>query len=105
YGGSSSAGTVFALGLPNPATNCLQVQCPGNITATSCTNVQEFYIPTVTDLACTNWTVNCTPPSGSEFAPGTTNLVTCSVTDCCGNSNSCSFTVTVISTNCQATNC
>ena len=43
-----------------------------------------------------NWQVSCTPPSGSYFVPGTTNTITCVATDNCGNSNSCSFTVTVL---------
>jgi uncharacterized repeat protein (TIGR03803 family) len=102
-GTSGYAGTVFALTLTNIATNCLQVQCPGDIVTNSCTNVQVFYAPSVTDLGCTNPTVLCTPPSGTPFAPNSTNTVTCSVTDCCGNSNGCTFTVTVLcSTN---TNC
>jgi len=98
-GGSLGSGTVFALTLTNLKTNCLQIECPSNIVVTSCTNVQEFYAPTVTDLACTNVTVWCDPTNGSHFAPCTTNPVTCYATDCCGNSNSCSFTVTVVDTN------
>ena len=94
-GGGSNLGTVFALTLTNVSTNCLQVECPSNIVATSCATVQEFYAPTVTDYACTNWTVVCTPPSGSYFAPGTVTTVNCAVTDCCSNTTLCSFTVTV----------
>jgi uncharacterized repeat protein (TIGR03803 family) len=100
-GGSSGNGTVFALTVTNFATNCLQIQCPSNMVVTACTNIQEFYTPTVTDLACSNVTVWCNPTNGSYFNPGTTNLVTCYATDCCGNSNYCSFTVTVQ----WATNC
>ena len=89
----------------NCATNYLQIQCPSNIVVTSCTNTPVFYAPMVTDLNCSNWTVTCVPPSGSYFAPNTTNLVDCYVTDYCGESNSCSFTVTVLpGTNCP-TNC
>ncbi|MHB8520332.1 MAG: choice-of-anchor tandem repeat GloVer-containing protein, partial [Limisphaerales bacterium] len=97
-GGAHDYGTVFALTLTNSAanSNCLQVQCPSNIVVTACTNIQEFYAPTVTDLACSNWTVVLTPPSGSSFAPGTVTTVECAVTDCCGYSNNCSFTVTVV---------
>ena len=96
-GGSWGWGTVFALTVTNVTTNCLQVVCPSDIVTTSCTNVQEFYAPTVTDLGCTNWTVVCTPPSGSYFAPGTVTTVNCAVMDCCGNSKNCYFTVTVLS--------
>ena len=94
--GGSGYGTVFALALTNSAANCLQIECPSNIVVTSCTSIQEFYAPTVTDLSCSSRTVVCTPPSGTYFAPNTTNLVNCVVTDCCGLSNSCSFTVTVL---------
>jgi hypothetical protein len=97
--------TVTVLQGTNCATNYLQVQCPSNIVVTSCTNIQEFYAPTVTDSNCSNWTIVLTPPSGSFFAPNTTNLVDCFVTDYCGESNDCSFTVIVLQgTNC-ATNC
>ncbi|MGD0814113.1 MAG: HYR domain-containing protein [Verrucomicrobiota bacterium] len=91
----------------NCATNCLQIQCPSNIVVSSCTNLPVYYAPTVTDPCCgTNWTLVCTPPSGSFFAPNTTNLVDCFVTDYCGLSNSCSFTVIVLpDTNNCPTNC
>ena len=83
------------------ATNYLQVQCPSNIVVTSCTNIQEFYAPIVTDTACSNWTVVLSPPAGSFFAPNTTTLVDCFVGDYCGETNDCSFTVTVMAgTNC-----
>jgi uncharacterized repeat protein (TIGR03803 family) len=78
------------------ATNCVQIQCWTNVVVTSCTNVPVYYNPTVTDTCCTNWNVVCSPPSGSYFAPGTTNTVTCSAVDFCGMSNSCTFTVTVL---------
>ena len=93
--------TVTVLPGTNCATNCLQIQCPSNMVVTSCTNLQEFYAPTVTDTCCSNWTVVCSPASGSYFAPNTTNLIDCYVTDYCGMSNSCSFTLTVL----QGTNC
>jgi hypothetical protein len=41
--------------------------------------------------------VTSTPPSGSVFARGTTNTVHVTATDGCGNTNTCSFTVTVLS--------
>jgi hypothetical protein len=39
--------------------------------------------------------VVCNPASGSLFSPGTVTTVMCLATDSCGNSNTCSFTVTV----------
>jgi uncharacterized repeat protein (TIGR03803 family) len=76
-------------------TNCLQIQCPTNIVRLACTNVPVFYQPTVTDSCCSNWTVVCTPPSGSVFALGTINNVHCVATDCNSNTASCAFTVTI----------
>ena len=77
-------------------TNPPFILCPPNILVSACSNVQEFYTPFAT-AACglTNVTVVCSPPSGSYFAPGTTTTVNCTATDCSGNANSCSFTVTV----------
>ncbi len=63
----------------------------------SCTNVPVYYNATASSSTCTNVTVVCTPPSGTSFAPNSTNMVKCVATDCCGNSNSCSFTVVVLS--------
>jgi hypothetical protein len=47
---------------------------------------------------CSATTVVCTPPSGSFFPIGTTPVL-CTATDACGNTTSCSFTVTVTPTN------
>ena len=55
--------TVTVLQDTNCATNCLQIQCPSNIVAASCTNLAVYYAPAVTDPCCgTNWTLVCTPP-------------------------------------------
>ena len=77
------------------------ITCPSNIVVSACTNIQVFYTNTASDVCCgTNVTVVCTPTNGSYFAPDTTTPVNCVTTDCNGNSNSCSFTVTVLCTNC-----
>jgi hypothetical protein len=73
----------------------LQIQCWTNIVLSSCTNLPVFYNPTATDLCCSNLFTFCTPPSGSTFNVGTTQTVTFGAADACGNSNSCTFTVTV----------
>ena len=75
---------------------CLQVTCPPtNIVLTSCTNVPASALPqpSVLDLCCTNWNVRYVPPG--PFLPNTTNHVTCIVSDSCGNTNLCPFTLTV----------
>jgi len=79
-----------------PTNDATTISCPANITVASCTNVPEFYAPAVTNTCCgTNITVVCTPPSGSYFVPGTTTPVNCTVIDCNGVTNSCSFTIMV----------
>jgi uncharacterized repeat protein (TIGR01451 family) len=75
----------------------IQLQCPANVsvtTITSCTPVVEFSPPTVIDN-CPGARVICTPPSGSSFPIGNTN-VTCTATDAKGVIATCGFTVTVI---------
>jgi hypothetical protein len=72
------------------------IVCPGDLTATACdTNgaVVNFTV-TATDNCPGPVIVQCTPPSGSVFPPGTTT-VTCVATDACGNTATCNFTVTV----------
>jgi hypothetical protein len=71
--------------------------CPPNIvkstTAGTCVASNVTWTVTTADN-CTTVTTSCTPASGSTFVVGT-NSVTCTVTDSSGNTNSCSFTVTV----------
>jgi hypothetical protein len=69
---------------------------PANITtgATSAAGATVSYSASASDLVDGSVTVNCTPPSGSTFAPGTTT-VNCSATDAEGNTTNGSFTVTV----------
>ena len=72
------------------------INCPSNIVVVSCTNVPVCYSVTATNACCSNVTVVCTPPSCSSFAPGTVTTVNCVATDCCSNTATCSFTVTVV---------
>jgi hypothetical protein len=76
-------------------TNPPVINCPSNIVVVSCTNVPVCYSVTATSACCSNVTVVCTPPSCSSFAPGTVTTVNCVAKDCCGNTATCSFTVTV----------
>jgi hypothetical protein len=70
------------------------IQCPSNIVInTSCSNVPVSYDVIATDNCCLA-SVVCTPSSGSKFPFGTTT-VNCLATDCSGNTNGCSFTVTL----------
>jgi hypothetical protein len=79
---------------PNPLT--LSLVCSSNRTvyATGAAGAAvTFAAPTVSG-GCPPYTVSCAPPSGSTFPIGTTT-VTCTVTDACGNTARCTFTVTV----------
>lgn len=90
-------------------TNCIQlitvnditapvISCPANMTVTtptgSCTAVVNF-TPTATDNCSGAVTIVSVPASGSVFPLGTTT-VTSTATDVCGNSSTCTFTVTVL---------
>lgn len=73
------------------------ITCPANINATtpvgSCTAIVNF-TPTATDNCSGAVTIVSTPASGTAFPIGTTT-VNSVATDVCGNSSSCTFTVTV----------
>ena len=70
--------------------------CPANFVTNSapgrCDAIVSF-APIASDN-CAGITVVCTPPSGSAFAVGAT-VVSCVATDASGNTNRCSFAVTV----------
>jgi len=73
--------------------------CPSNMVL-ECAGppgTRAFYQPTAYDTCDTNVTLIVNPPSGSYFSWGT-NIVLCTAIDGSGNSNQCSFTVTVVDT-------
>ena len=71
------------------------ITCPSNILVLTCsTNVAVTWTNTATDN-CSSVTITSTPPSGSLFNRDTTNTVTATATDACGNTASCSFQVIV----------
>lgn len=73
------------------------ITCPGSITDSNtpglCGKMIDYTLPTTSDN-CGQTSFSCVPDRGSFFNVGTTT-VTCTVTDPAGNSNSCSFTVTI----------
>lgn len=75
------------------------ITCPTNRVVVLCGTAASISVsfppPMVSDNLDTNVTVTCVPASGSSFPPGT-NTVVCTATDDCGNTRSCSFTVTVL---------
>ncbi len=56
----------------------------------------EFKTPLAADNCDNSVTVTCAPPSGSIFGPGDHTIFTTAV-DSSGNTNTCSFTLTVLS--------
>ena len=74
-----------------------RITCPANIVQGndfgSCTGTVNYVTPFVLDN-CTGTSIVCSPPSGSNFAIGTTT-VNCLATDGGGATATCSFTVTV----------
>ena len=78
------------------------ISCPTDITtlespAGAGSAIVNYSSPVANDNDPAGANVSCDHPSGSSFNVGTTS-VTCSATDAAGNSNACSFNVTVQST-------
>ena len=71
--------------------------CPTNITLefNNAAGATVFFAVQAADLCSGTVPVACVPPSGSTFPIGT-NTVVCTATDNSGNTNQCSFTVTVL---------
>ncbi len=87
----------FTVTVKPPTCGPIVVNCSSNLVVQTAgciaSNATVFYNSSATG-GCPALTLSCNPPSGSSFPPGVTT-VTCSATDSCGNSNVCSFTVTV----------
>jgi hypothetical protein len=60
-----------------------------------CEGPVNFTTPLAADNCDSSVTVACTPPSGSIFGPGN-YTITATAVDSSGNSNSCTFTLTVL---------
>jgi hypothetical protein len=72
------------------------VSCPTNMVVYTCDN-NPVVVPWSTNASdtCSSVTVTSVPPYGTPFPPNSTNTVVLSAHDACGNSNGCTFTVTV----------
>ena len=96
---TNSAGAVTSsiVTLTVVDTNPPTLVCPAaivtNTSAGQCSAVVTYSVTATDDCAGVSLTVS--PPSGSVFLKGT-NVVNCLAVDCGGNSNTCSFTVTVL---------
>ena len=73
-----------------------RITCPPDIKVCTCSDngTNVTYSVTASDDCDPSPSVTCTPPSGSNFPPGTT-VVTCTAKDACGHESTCSFRVTV----------
>lgn len=89
-------------------TQAPQITCPANISVPTavgqCAAVVTYATPQASDNCPNVGAVVCSPASGTSFAKGVTT-VTCTVTDASSNTNSCSFTVTVIDTQAPQITC
>lgn len=98
---TSTAAALVVIDLP-PAIVCPSDQIfsadPGQ-----CSRAGVPYTANAED-SCPGVAVTCTPPSGATFMVGT-HVVTCVATDAAGNTNSCTFTVTVKDPEAPAMNC
>jgi Zn-dependent metalloprotease len=83
----------------NADTTPPEITCPSDRKVATCsttaTGVRATFTVTATDNYDTNVAVTCTPSSGSIFPFGTTT-VTCTATDDCLNTSTCSFQVTAV---------
>ncbi len=88
--------TGVALGAADLENGVRQAGCPEDIEVASdpgtCSAVVEYAVSATDD--CSEVSIVCDPPSGSEFPQGET-MVTCTATDGDENSAECSFQVTV----------
>jgi hypothetical protein len=77
------------------------IACPADVKAVECTGpdgaVVSYDVPAASDVCDTAVDVVCSPPSGSTFPLGATE-VTCTATDNAGNAADCTFSVTVLDT-------
>jgi hypothetical protein len=93
-GGSitSAVATLTVVDTTPPA-----IICPTNLLVNTdpgqCSAVVNYSVTATDDCAVVSLTFNL--PPGSAFPKGT-NVVLCTATDCAGNTNNCSFTVTVL---------
>jgi hypothetical protein len=90
-GGSQCSFTVTVQDGATPVLNCPQNLIVGTDPGQCAKLVTDYG---VTGVDCPGTTLVCTPPQGTTFAVGTSN-VTCVATDPSGNTRSCTFTVTV----------
>ena len=91
----NTGGPCHCLGITCPPDIVLQTCLPPSSSAGGFTNV-SYPLPVVTNYCIGTITnIVCSLPSGSPFPVGT-NIVTCTVYDNLGNSNTCAFSIVVL---------
>jgi uncharacterized repeat protein (TIGR01451 family) len=85
--GNNSASLETIASNPPP-----EITCPADIVTTS--PIVNYRMPTVVDNCLGLMMTRCSPPSGSTFPVGTTEVI-CVISDAGGNGSRCSFSVTV----------
>ena len=85
-------------------TGCINLTCPSNIVASTCSNcVPVFYSATATDCCSNVAMITYNPPSGTCFGLGTTLVQVTAYA--CGFITNCSFAVTVNQATSGGANC
>src|ERR1035441_3552460 len=81
----------------NPPVSSIVLNCSSNLVVTTSEDNGGAYVffDVTASGGCGPLTINSSPSSGDFFPPGTTT-VNVTASDSCGNSNNCSFTVTVV---------
>jgi hypothetical protein len=94
--GNQSAPQTFTVTVSDTTAPSLTVPASFAVFSADPAGTTVAYSTTATDAGDAHPTVQCSPPSGSTFAPGTTT-VTCTATDANGNTSAAqTFTVTVV---------
>jgi hypothetical protein len=88
---SCSQAIVVTDTIPPVLSGCAPLSVPSDVGLCSAV---VTYAPTATDACSGPAAVTCTPASGSTFPIGNTT-VTCSATDACNNTGTCTFVVSV----------
>lgn len=90
---TADSGGKCKTGQPPCTNGVVTILCPTNMTV-ACAPIVFYPAPKASTTCGTITNITCVPPSGSVFPVGPT-VVTCTAYNSLGNSNSCTFTITV----------
>lgn len=97
--GATGRGNYYCYGYRQPQPDCTGIlsdieRCNLGV-GTICEGAVDFQTPVAFDNCGNAVQVTCNPPSGSVFGPGD-YTIKCTAVDASGNTNECSFTLTVL---------